>query len=96
MKKNILSYSSIIVMMLLFLNCGNQKPPQQSTAGMGDWKLGIALWTFHTVNFPQSLSMVDSCNVRFIEPNEHGRHQKVRGSDRSASIHRRGDFPRIA
>ena len=56
-------------MMLLFLNCGNQKPPQQSTAGTGDWKLGIALWTFHTVNFPQSLSMVDSCNVRFIEPN---------------------------
>ena len=69
MKKNILSYSSIILMMLLFLNCGNQKPPQQSTAGMGDWKLGIALWTFHTVNFPQSLSMVDSSNVRFIEPN---------------------------
>ena len=69
MKKNILSYSSIILMMLLFLNCGNQKPPQQSTAGTGDWKLGIALWTFHTVNFPQSLSMVDSCNVRFIEPN---------------------------
>ncbi len=69
MKKNFLSYSSIIVLTLLFLNCGNRKPPQQSTAISGDWKLGIALWTFHTVNFPQSLSMVDSCNVRYIEPN---------------------------
>jgi len=34
-----------------------------------DWKLGIALWTFHTVSFPQSLDQVDSCGVQYIEPN---------------------------
>jgi sugar phosphate isomerase/epimerase len=33
------------------------------------WKLGIALWTFHTVDFPTSLAQVDSCEVRYIEPN---------------------------
>ena len=34
-----------------------------------DWKFGIALWTFHTVNFPQSLDKVDSAGIKYIEPN---------------------------
>lgn len=34
-----------------------------------DWKFGIALWTFHTVNFPQSLDKVDSSGLKYIEPN---------------------------
>ncbi|MFZ9660752.1 MAG: sugar phosphate isomerase/epimerase family protein [Chitinophagaceae bacterium] len=34
-----------------------------------DWNLGIALWTFHTMNFPQSLDHVDSTGLKFIEPN---------------------------
>ncbi|MEO6719377.1 MAG: sugar phosphate isomerase/epimerase [Ferruginibacter sp.] len=34
-----------------------------------DWKFGVALWTFHTVNFPQSLDKVDSAGVTYIEPN---------------------------
>jgi len=34
-----------------------------------DWNLGVALWTFHTVNFPQSLDKVDSVDLKFIEPN---------------------------
>lgn len=34
-----------------------------------DWKLGAALWTFHTVNFPESLNKVDSAGVKYIEPN---------------------------
>jgi sugar phosphate isomerase/epimerase len=34
-----------------------------------DWKLGVALWTFHTVNFPQSLDKVDSAGLKYIEPN---------------------------
>ena len=69
MKKNLLACSSAALLLILSINCGNQKGTQQSGTAPGDWKLGIALWTFHTVNFPQSLSMVDSCNVRFIEPN---------------------------
>ena len=34
-----------------------------------DWKFGVALWTFHDVNFPQSLNRVDSAGLVYIEPN---------------------------
>ena len=34
-----------------------------------DWHLGVALWTFHTVSFPQSLDLVDSAGLKYIEPN---------------------------
>ena len=34
-----------------------------------DWKFGIALWTFHDVNFPESLTRVDSAGLKYIEPN---------------------------
>jgi L-ribulose-5-phosphate 3-epimerase len=34
-----------------------------------DWKFGVALWTFHTVNFPKSLAEVDSSGLKYIEPN---------------------------
>lgn len=43
----------------------------QSTGAVDpkDWKLGVALWTFHTVNFPESLDKVDSAGLKYIEPN---------------------------
>jgi L-ribulose-5-phosphate 3-epimerase len=34
-----------------------------------DWKLGVALWTFHDVDFPTSLNRVDSTGLKYIEPN---------------------------
>lgn len=34
-----------------------------------DWHLGVALWTFHTVDFPHSLDLVDSSGLKYIEPN---------------------------
>ncbi len=34
-----------------------------------DWKFGIALWTFHTFNFPDALAKVDSAGLQYIEPN---------------------------
>jgi L-ribulose-5-phosphate 3-epimerase len=34
-----------------------------------DWKFGVALWTFHTFNFPESLAKVDSSGLKYIEPN---------------------------
>ena len=34
-----------------------------------DWKFGVALWTFHDVNFPVSLDRVDSAGLKYIEPN---------------------------
>jgi hypothetical protein len=29
-----------------------------------DWKFGVALWTFHDVNFPESLNRVDSAGFK--------------------------------
>ena len=37
--------------------------------GPENWKFGIALWTFHTFNFPQALDKVDSAGLSYIEPN---------------------------
>ena len=34
-----------------------------------DWKLGSALWTFHTFNFPDALAKIDSAGLKYIEPN---------------------------
>ncbi len=34
-----------------------------------DWKLGVALWTFHTENFPDALKLVNSTGLKYIEPN---------------------------
>jgi len=34
-----------------------------------DWKFGVALWTFHDVNFPEALNRVDSAGLKYIEPN---------------------------
>lgn len=34
-----------------------------------DWKFGVALWTFHTFNFPEALAKVDSAGLTYIEPN---------------------------
>ncbi len=75
MKKNLLPF---LLISLLFGACNNTL--QNSTAGntdslattidpVKDWKLGVALWTFHTFNFPESLDKVDSAGVKYIEPN---------------------------
>jgi sugar phosphate isomerase/epimerase len=40
-----------------------------AVAPVSDWKFGVALWTFHTFNFPQSLDKVDSAGITYIEPN---------------------------
>lgn len=34
-----------------------------------DWKLGVALWTFHTFDFPNALAKVDTTGLVYIEPN---------------------------
>jgi sugar phosphate isomerase/epimerase len=46
---------------------------ESATASTGDvtkdWKFGVALWTFHTFNFPEALDKVDSAGLTYIEPN---------------------------
>ena len=63
---------------LFFVSCNDNGPADKSgtdsetTSSVDpakDWHFGVALWTFHTVNFPQSLDKVDSSGLKYIEPN---------------------------
>ncbi len=54
--------------------CGSDEPKpgneDQATAdSTTNWELGVALWTFHNVDFPTSLRMADSAGIKLIEPN---------------------------
>ena len=76
MKKTIVPLLSLAV---LFTACNGSEQttnePTTDTAAVTamdpakDWKFGVALWTFHTVDFPTSLEQVDSVGVQYIEPN---------------------------
>ena len=74
MKKTILP---ILCLALLIAACNNGATKTtvvatDSTAAtntVNEWKFGVALWTFHTFNFPQALDKVDSAGVVYIEPN---------------------------
>src|SRR3954453_20429140 len=63
---------------LFFTACNNNSASNNNNADSttnasvnpaNDWNLGVALWTFHTVSFSQSLNMVDSAGLKYIEPN---------------------------
>jgi sugar phosphate isomerase/epimerase len=66
-------------MMLFIIACNNSQTTSTSNTAdslsaatvdpANDWKFGVALWTFHTVDFPQSLDKVDSAGLKYIEPN---------------------------
>jgi L-ribulose-5-phosphate 3-epimerase len=50
-------------------NAGTNSTATNAVNPANDWKFGIALWTFHTFNFPESLNKVDSSGLKYIEPN---------------------------
>src|SRR3712207_1803342 len=61
---------------LFLAACNSSDTAVKSSAATSDsagtapnWKFGVALWTFHTFNFPQSLDKVDSAGIKYIEPN---------------------------
>jgi sugar phosphate isomerase/epimerase len=70
-----------VAMIFLLASCNNAatstataETTQDSTGGTAvnpatDWKFGIALWTFHTFSFPESLEKSDSAGVHYVEPN---------------------------
>jgi len=77
MKTTILS---LVTATLILAACNNNQTTNSSNTADSlsasssvdpakDWKFGIALWTFHTVDFPQSLDKVDSAGLKYIEPN---------------------------
>lgn len=72
--KNWITFIAFVV--AAFAACKDNKTSEsnitaQATGAVDpkDWKFGVALWTFHTVNFPESLDMVDSTGLKYIEPN---------------------------
>jgi sugar phosphate isomerase/epimerase len=75
MKKTILP----LLLLSIFLDaCNNNQAEDKNRADSiatssvdpsKDWKFGVALWTFHTFNFPESLDKVDSAGIKYIEPN---------------------------
>ncbi|RYF98127.1 MAG: sugar phosphate isomerase/epimerase [Chitinophagaceae bacterium] len=67
---------SLVVSASLLLSCGSgpaegpvAKADDSSGVSSGKWPFGIALWTFHDVDFPTSLRLVDSSGLKYIEPN---------------------------
>ena len=71
--KNLIGF--LIIMVTILISCTSDDHSEGNTAqstdstGAKEWKLGAALWTFHTVNFPESLDKVDSAGIKYIEPN---------------------------
>lgn len=50
----------LLLILIVCLQVGAQKK---------ELKLGVSLWTFHTVDFPASLQLADSTGLKYIEPN---------------------------
>lgn len=62
--------AAIFAVALLSCNASNTTENEStSSSAEGPWRLGVALWTFHTVDFPSSLALADSAGVKYIEPN---------------------------
>ena len=90
MKKTILPF---LLLTLFFAACSNSQQSNSatndSTAATAstvdpskDWKFGVALWTFHDVDFPQALDKADSAGLKYIEPNTFTRAGAARCVDR--------------
>ena len=65
---------SIVFVSCFFIACNNGETNTTTADASAEdvtksWKLGVALWTFHTFNFPESLVKVDSSGLKYIEPN---------------------------
>jgi sugar phosphate isomerase/epimerase len=73
--KKIAGLFAIASMIIIACNSNQQsKAPDNGTSTSAidpakDWKFGVALWTFHYLDFPRSLDQVDSAGLKYIEPN---------------------------
>lgn len=63
---------TILAVAMCTTSCDRNKTNTENLSDVdagSEWKLGVALWTFHTFNFPEALSKVDSSGLKYIEPN---------------------------
>lgn len=63
MKKLLLRFGSLVVGAIVMTAC-NRTPSEVENK---DWKLGVALYTFHTFSFPEALAKADSAGVEYVE-----------------------------
>lgn len=71
------TFACLLATIILFAACNNNQTTSNNSDSTvsstinptADWKFGVALWTFHDVNFPQALDKVDSAKLEYIEPN---------------------------
>jgi sugar phosphate isomerase/epimerase len=63
----------VLMMAAVFASCGSNKTASnsegESADTSGNLTLGVALWTFHNVDFPESLKMADSAGLKVVEAN---------------------------
>ena len=62
-----------LILTALLSWCGSNKTASTNEADTSDSSnnltLGVALWTFHNVDFPESLKMADSAGLKIVEAN---------------------------
>jgi sugar phosphate isomerase/epimerase len=63
MKKLSLRITSLLFGAIILTAC-NRTPSSEENK---DWKLGVALYTFHTFSFPEALAKADSAGVAYVE-----------------------------
>src|SRR4051812_32291702 len=67
MKKTFATIASLALFFIAYAQTNQNTNTSVNPAK--DWNFGIALWTFHTFSFSQSLDKVDSAGLKYIEPN---------------------------
>lgn len=62
----------VTAVLSIVLNCGfslglNAQPKAKPASKAVDWKLGVALYTFSTMSFPEQLAYADSASLKYVE-----------------------------
>lgn len=62
----------VTAVLSIVLNCGfslglNAQPKAKPASKAVEWKLGVALYTFSTMSFPEQLAYADSASLKYVE-----------------------------
>jgi sugar phosphate isomerase/epimerase len=64
------SFLSAFLLLSIVVSCSNSEKNAMGQVDITkEWHLGVALWTFHTFDFPHALELADSSGLAYIEPN---------------------------
>lgn len=67
-------FLSAVLISAFICSCGSNISKSDVTSSVksdtgSPWNIGVALWTFHNVDFPESLKLADSAGINLVEPN---------------------------